>query len=184
MHRCAADDLPMRMLSRSLLSPQVLKHFSLWEGELEYIDALLEADVRNNSAWNQRHYVLRHSADVTDAAVVAREVDRALAIIARAPTNGSPWGFIKGLVEPIGYARFPQVRSLLYDPRLLRLQPRLPSLPPHPKAAPEGRRTRCRTRRRTRRRSRHRTRSALCVPPRTSCHVERSHPTVPSQSSC
>ena len=34
-----------------------LKEFALWDGELDFICELLEIDLRNNSAWNQRWYV-------------------------------------------------------------------------------------------------------------------------------
>jgi len=89
----------------------VLSHFGVWEGELEYLDSLLVTDVRNNSAWNQRYFVLKHTIDMSDAAAVLGEVDKTLACIARAPANTSPWAFLKGIVAPIGYHRFPQVRA-------------------------------------------------------------------------
>ena len=89
----------------------VLKTYGVWAGELAYIDSLLAQDLRNNSAWNQRFYVLRHTIDLTDAKSVAAEVEVALSYIARAPSNASPWAFMRGLVEPIGYAAFPQVRA-------------------------------------------------------------------------
>ena len=38
-----------------------VKHFKLWDGELAFVDRLLDADVRNNSAWNQRHFVLSNT---------------------------------------------------------------------------------------------------------------------------
>lgn len=35
-----------------------MKRFDLWEqGELEYVDELIETDVRNNSAWNHRFFI-------------------------------------------------------------------------------------------------------------------------------
>jgi hypothetical protein len=89
----------------------VLSHFGVWEGELEYLDSLLVTDVRNNSAWNQRYFVLKHTIDMSDAAAVLGEVDKTLACIARAPANTSPWAFLKGIVAPIGYHRFPQVHA-------------------------------------------------------------------------
>ena len=77
----------------------VLKHFSLWEGELEYIDTLLAQDVRNNSAWNQRYYVLKHTADLTSHDVVGSELAYALRHIEGEPDNPSPWAYLKGGVE-------------------------------------------------------------------------------------
>ena len=67
----------------------VLKHFSLWAGELQYVESLIDADLRNNSAWNQRHYVLKHAADLADETLVGREVDYALTIVARAPSQSA-----------------------------------------------------------------------------------------------
>lgn len=45
----------------------LVRHFSLWDSELPYIESLLLEDVRNNSAWNHRWFVVfcRH----TDPAV-------------------------------------------------------------------------------------------------------------------
>lgn len=44
----------------------VIKEFSLWDGELNYIDQLLEDDVRNNSAWNQRFFIVSNTTDFSE----------------------------------------------------------------------------------------------------------------------
>lgn len=36
----------------------LVRHFSLWDSELPYIESLLVEDVRNNSAWNHRWFVV------------------------------------------------------------------------------------------------------------------------------
>lgn len=37
----------------------LVRRFNLWEnGEIEYLNELLDDDVRNNSAWNHRFFVL------------------------------------------------------------------------------------------------------------------------------
>ena len=48
----------------------------VWAGELEYVDELLENDVRNNSAWNHRFFVAFESgsAKETEEEVLLREV--------------------------------------------------------------------------------------------------------------
>lgn len=90
----------------------VLQHFGgHWTAELDFVDALLESDLRNNSAWNQRYFVLQHTADLASADLVSREIDYALRYIQRAPSNASPWTYLEGLVAPLGFARFPQVRE-------------------------------------------------------------------------
>lgn len=40
---------------------RVNKRFSQWEGELLFVDRLLREDLRNNSAWNHRHFVIRNT---------------------------------------------------------------------------------------------------------------------------
>jgi len=89
----------------------VIKHFNLWSQELQYVDCLLDDDVRNNSAWNQRYYVHKNTTGVSSVDLVASEVAYALKHIARATSNPSPWAYLKGLVEPLGYDKFPQVRQ-------------------------------------------------------------------------
>ena len=34
--------------------------WGLWDRELAFVDSLLEQDFRNNSAWNQRFFILTH----------------------------------------------------------------------------------------------------------------------------
>lgn len=52
-----------------------MKRFDLWEnGEIEYLNTLLEDDVRNNSAWNHRFFVVfGRGGDVTTD-VIEREI--------------------------------------------------------------------------------------------------------------
>ena len=44
----------------------VIREFNLWDGELTYIDRLLEDDVRNNSAWNQRYFVISNTTEFSE----------------------------------------------------------------------------------------------------------------------
>ena len=39
----------------------VVSNYSLWDGELEYVDQLLGQDLRNNSAWNHRYFVVANT---------------------------------------------------------------------------------------------------------------------------
>ena len=54
----------------------VLKTYGLWDGELDVVDELLTRDVRNNSAWNQRWFVIDNTTGRTPE-VVAREIEYA-----------------------------------------------------------------------------------------------------------
>ena len=89
----------------------VLLTFGLWDGELEYVEKLLQDDLRNNSAWNHRYFVVERTSDLSDPAVVEREADYALRYIERAPSNQSPWNYIKGVARKVGFARVPQARA-------------------------------------------------------------------------
>lgn len=90
-------------------------HFSLFDNELAYIDKLLSADVRNNSAWNQRFFVLKHIGMTPE--VVQREVHYAMNRIRLIKNNESSWNFLKGLLESGNYtfAQFPDVEAFTED---------------------------------------------------------------------
>ena len=59
--------------SRLFYRQWVLKEFNLWDEELDFVDQLLLEDHRNNSAWNQRHYLISQTTGFTDE-VIEREV--------------------------------------------------------------------------------------------------------------
>lgn len=42
----------------------VLSTFKVWDKELDYIESLIKLDWRNNSAWNQRYFVLTSTTDM------------------------------------------------------------------------------------------------------------------------
>lgn len=50
-----------------------MQTFGLWDGELEYVDSLLKIDLRNNSAWSQRYFIIANTTKFTDT-VIGREV--------------------------------------------------------------------------------------------------------------
>jgi protein farnesyltransferase/geranylgeranyltransferase type-1 subunit alpha len=52
----------------------VIREFGLWDKELDYIDILLKEDLRNNSAWNQRYFVINNTTGYTKE-VVDKEVE-------------------------------------------------------------------------------------------------------------
>ena len=91
--------------------------------ELRAIDALIQEDVRNNSAWSHRYFVcfgveelaaieksesgirkevLASGKLVVDEEVVEREMNYAKDHISWAPQNPSPWNYLKGVVKRAG----------------------------------------------------------------------------------
>ncbi|KAL8843523.1 MAG: hypothetical protein Q9170_000027 [Blastenia crenularia] len=93
----------------------LVRHFSLWDTELPYIEDLLTADVRNNSAWNHRWFVLfgqnvdpnsgkgmDEVGNIVDEDLIDREVEYTEAKIRLAPQNPSPWNYLRGLLRKRG----------------------------------------------------------------------------------
>ena len=101
----------------------LVRHFKLWDHprELADVEDLLDADVRNNSAWNHR-YMLRFGPRgegepaagmpnsnappsekgrlaVVDEDVIDAELQYAQAKILRAPENRSPWSYARGVLR-------------------------------------------------------------------------------------
>ncbi|KAF9912212.1 CAAX geranylgeranyltransferase alpha subunit [Lobosporangium transversale] len=80
----------------------VLTHFGpgpWWDEELTYIDELLTDDVRNNSAWNQRYFVVAFGPKELSNEIVQREVEYAKSKIERTPNNESPWTYLTGVLK-------------------------------------------------------------------------------------
>ena len=72
--------------------------YSLYDKELEYVEQLLLEDVRNNSAWNQRYFVIENTTSF-EPEVIDREVDFAISKILIVKRNESPWNYLRGLVN-------------------------------------------------------------------------------------
>ncbi|CAI9585114.1 unnamed protein product [Staurois parvus] len=51
-----------------------LFRFNLWDGELQYVDLLLARDLRNNSAWNQRYFIISNTSGYSNPQILEREV--------------------------------------------------------------------------------------------------------------
>ena len=94
----------------------LVRHFSLWDSEVPYIESLLQSDVRNNSAWNHRWFVVfarhtdpkKHSIMNGDAdsevplETIEREIEYTKAAISIAPQNQSPWNYLRGVLRKKG----------------------------------------------------------------------------------
>lgn len=90
----------------------VLKTLGGWEDELEYCDQLLRDDIYNNSAWNQRHFVVTISPLLGGLdAMRDSEVDYTIQAIIAHPDNESPWRYLRGLYknDPTTWVNDPRV---------------------------------------------------------------------------
>ncbi|KAL1965940.1 hypothetical protein VTN77DRAFT_5073 [Rasamsonia byssochlamydoides] len=102
----------------------LVRRFNLWDSEREIrdVETLINADVRNNSAWNHR-YLLRFAPregpeagmpgsgvtadekgrlDVVDEELIDAELDYAKEKILLAPENRSPWLYARGVLRAAG----------------------------------------------------------------------------------
>jgi protein farnesyltransferase/geranylgeranyltransferase type-1 subunit alpha len=53
----------------------LVKRFDLWDqGELEYVNELIVKDVRNNSAWNHRFFILFGKGTPVSKETIEREI--------------------------------------------------------------------------------------------------------------
>lgn len=75
-------------------------------------------DVRNNSAWNQRYFVLKHTGFLPE--VIDRELKYVLNRIQVVKNNESTWNFLRALLEH-GTGKLeqhPEVIRVPFPPRL------------------------------------------------------------------
>lgn len=83
----------------------------LWDGEVDYIDRLLQEDVRNNSAWNHRWFVLFGRYGLTSSSTtslpssnldslrtkIKYEKAYTKTSLAHVPNNASAWSYLRAL---------------------------------------------------------------------------------------
>lgn len=79
----------------------ILKRFDLFDEELNFVDSLLDDDRGNNSAWNERYFVISQTTGFT-AAIIDREITYAIDYINKALNNQSPWNYLYGLTKTQG----------------------------------------------------------------------------------
>ncbi|KAL5715139.1 galactose-6-sulfurylase [Ranunculus cassubicifolius] len=78
----------------------VLQALGGWEEELDYCHKLLEEDIFNNSAWNQRYFVITRSPHLGGLeAMRESEVVYTVEAILAHPENESPWRYLRGLFK-------------------------------------------------------------------------------------
>lgn len=88
----------------------VIETFGLWDNELSYIDDMLKLDLRNNSAWNQRYFMISKWKKLSRE-VIAEEIQYAFKFISKAPNNQSPWAYLKGLLLNRSFSEFPELKE-------------------------------------------------------------------------
>ena len=76
----------------------VLLLHRLFDGEIDYVERLLAEDIRNNSAWNQRFFVLEQTAPEGQikGQILQREYEYTTNAIKKVPNNESSWNYLRG----------------------------------------------------------------------------------------
>ena len=69
----------LNLISNSELMVEGVNHnifffLRLFDQELEYVERLLEEDIRNNSAWNQRFFVISHLHEKLEGTTLDQEL--------------------------------------------------------------------------------------------------------------
>ncbi|PVU97265.1 hypothetical protein BB561_000680 [Smittium simulii] len=80
----------------------IIKTFDLYDYELGFAELKISQDIRNNSAWNQKYFILTKgdsSFRIDDLKVLHKEISYSLKMISMAPNNESAWVFIIGLLR-------------------------------------------------------------------------------------
>jgi len=64
------------------------------ENELNFVNNLISQDMRNNSAWNQRYFVINNSDPNTDT--INTELEYTFDKIQILSKNESAWNYLRG----------------------------------------------------------------------------------------
>lgn len=64
---------------------------------MDFIEDLLSADIRNNSAWNQRFFIVSNTTSFTEA-VIESELAYTIEKIKFVKTNESAWNYLRGVL--------------------------------------------------------------------------------------
>ncbi|KAB7506782.1 Protein farnesyltransferase/geranylgeranyltransferase type-1 subunit alpha [Armadillidium nasatum] len=98
--------------SKELLFTRIIfnsdaKNYHAWEhrqwvliflmNELDYVEELIQEDIRNNSAWNQRYFVISRTTGFTED-VIKKEINYTKAAIEKLGNNESSWNYLKGIL--------------------------------------------------------------------------------------
>ncbi|XP_017153794.1 protein farnesyltransferase/geranylgeranyltransferase type-1 subunit alpha [Drosophila miranda] len=78
-----------------------IRTFNLYDSELSFVDRLIGEDQRNNSAWNQRFFVIKHLG--FNPNLVDQELIYAMNRIRIIRNNESAWNYLVGVIRQSPY---------------------------------------------------------------------------------
>ncbi|KAF5389554.1 hypothetical protein D9757_004148 [Collybiopsis confluens] len=102
----------------------------LWIGEPDFVDEMLNADIRNNSAWHHRFFVVfqsgLHQGEEDRERVLRRELTYVKQSISLVPNNASAWNYLRGILK---HSSIPYARMITFvQPYTLPLEEQPPDL--------------------------------------------------------
>ncbi len=67
----------------------------MWHNELAYVESLINKDIRNNSAWNQRYFVINNTKDTSSPETINAEIKFCQEKIGKVVDNESVWNYLR-----------------------------------------------------------------------------------------
>ena len=89
----------------------LVNDFEEFDDELSYTEELIDDDIRNNSAWNHRYYVIRNTTGFVESVLIS-EVNFVTNKIKLAPNNESAWNYLKGILAKAGLNSYQAVQQM------------------------------------------------------------------------
>ncbi|KAH9505919.1 hypothetical protein DERF_010685 [Dermatophagoides farinae] len=75
-----------------------IRDWQQFDGELEFTDQMIDHDIRNNSAWNHRFFVIKYTTGFSSN-VIERECRYTMEKNHLAPNNESSWNYLLGIMK-------------------------------------------------------------------------------------
>ena len=89
----------------------ILKTYNYWDGEIQYVDKMLTNDYRNNSAWNQRWFVIHNSnSNIPFNEILENELKFTFNSIQTIKFNESSWNYLRGLAN-----KYPEIKNYIKE---------------------------------------------------------------------
>ena len=74
----------------------VVSKNNLWEFELADMTRLIDLDIRNNSSWNERYFIMKNRLEQFNQSHLESEIQFCMEKIRLAPNNESSWNYLGG----------------------------------------------------------------------------------------
>jgi len=92
-----------------------VQQFNFWSEELPFVEKLLREDIRNNSAWNHRFFIMKNTRWPFDDTLRKAEVKFALDAIQTVPHNEASLNYLGAFLGSgdgrIPWDSFPEVEA-------------------------------------------------------------------------